>query len=114
MIDKEDHEDSTVDEKFRVPLKSIARAKHGLIVCFFTLPIYIVAVYVLLSRGLSVSVFMTVYMVLYTVFGLNMAIRRCPKCRQQFFVKSILLNLVTKKCVHCGLAYDVQNKSRKF
>jgi len=37
------------------------------------------------------------------VFAIDMAIRKCPRCGNQFYVKSIWLNLITKTCVHCGL-----------
>ena len=31
-----------------------------------------------------------------------MARRRCPVCDRQFYVKTILLNMITRSCVHCG------------
>jgi uncharacterized protein (DUF983 family) len=47
-----------------------------------------------------------------------MARRRCPNCGEQFFVKIIFLNLITRRCVHCGLALDdpadEQVERRKF
>jgi uncharacterized protein (DUF983 family) len=45
---------------------------------------------------------MWIYIALYSVFAIDMVRRRCPSCDEQFFVKSILLNLLTKRCVHCG------------
>jgi hypothetical protein len=48
-----------------------------------------------------------------------MSMRRCPVCEKQFYVKSILLNLVSRDCVHCGLATIPANngsgsESKKF
>ena len=83
-------------------VKPALRARMRLLVCFMTLPLYVLAVWMLLSNGRQVETLMWVYMGLYAVFALDMVRRRCPTCGEQFFVKSILLNLITKRCVHCG------------
>ena len=81
---------------------SLLRSRTRLLVCFLTLPLYIAAVWVLLSNGREVGALMWIYIALYSVFAIDMVRRRCPSCGEQFFVKSILLNLLTKRCVHCG------------
>jgi len=45
---------------------------------------------------------MWVYIALYSLLAIDMVRRRCPSCGEQLFVKSILLSLFTKRCVHCG------------
>lgn len=92
------------DSAFRQQtLRKIGRARIRLLVCFWTLPVYVVAVWMLLSNGRSVDSIMWVYMGLYALFAVDMARRRCPRCSEQFFVKTILLNLRTHRCVHCEL-----------
>lgn len=71
-----------------------------------TLPLYVVAVWVLLGNGREIESLMWIYMALYAGFALDVVRRRCPRCGEQFFVRSILLNLRSKKCVHCALAAD--------
>lgn len=88
----------------RVVLRKISRARTRLIVCFWTLPVYIVAIWVLLDNGGNIALLMWIYMALYAGFAVDMATRRCPDCGNQFFVKTILLNLITSQCQHCGLA----------
>ena len=83
-------------------VKVLLRSRTRLLVCFLTLPLYIAAVWALLSNGREVGSFMWVYIALYSLFAIDMVRRRCPSCGEQFFVKSILLSLVTKRCVHCG------------
>ena len=83
-------------------LRGIARARSYLLVCFYTLPLYIGALLLLLNNGRSITGFMFVYMAVYAVFAVNMAVRRCPRCYQQFFVRHIFLNMVTKRCTHCN------------
>lgn len=91
----------------RIALKKISRARTRLIVCFWTLPVYIIGIWALLNNGSSIDLFMFIYMALYAGFALDMSMRRCPLCREQFFVKSILLNLLTHQCMHCGVSFDV-------
>lgn len=86
-------------------LRAITRARNGLFVCFYTLPVYILSVWALLNNGRDIISFMFFYMGLYAIFTINMAAKRCPDCGNQFFVKSFLLNIVTKNCVHCSLPY---------
>jgi hypothetical protein len=31
-----------------------------------------------------------------------MSLLNCPVCHKQFYVKNIFMNLLTKRCVHCG------------
>ena len=87
-------------------LRGITRSRSRLIVCFFTLPVYILALWALLNNGRDIIGFMFIYMGLYAIFAISMAAKRCPDCGNQFFVKVFLLNVVTKNCVHCSLPYD--------
>lgn len=84
-------------------LKKIYRARTRLIVCLWTLPVYIVTVWILLSNRQPIDLFMFFYFALCAGFWMDMAWRKCPACAKQFYVKSILLNLMTHKCVHCNL-----------
>lgn len=88
--------------KFGKDLLSIARARTRLVVCFLTLPVYVVAIWVLLNNGRSVDSMMWIYMAVYAGFAIDMSMRHCPSCHKQFYVKSIFLNLLTRQCVHCG------------
>lgn len=92
------------NESHATAVRQLLRARTRLLVCFLTLPLYVIAVWVLLSNARDVSALMWVYIGLYAVFALDMVRRRCPRCGEQFFVHSILMNLVTKRCVHCGEA----------
>jgi|GEM_PF-356684 hypothetical protein len=96
----------------RMVLKKISRARMRLLVCFWTLPVYVIGLWVLLSNGQGIDSFMFIYMVLYAGFALDMSMRRCPLCKQQFFVKSILLNLITHKCLHCGACFNAEAAMR--
>ncbi len=73
-------------------------------VCFYTLPLYVGALFLLLNEGRDVINLMFVYMGVYALFAIDMVIRSCPRCDQQFFVKAFFLNFVTRRCVHCGLS----------
>ena len=88
--------------RFGRDLLRIARARTRLLVCFWTLPVYVVAVWVLLNNGRSIDSMMWAYMAVYAGFALDMSMRKCPSCRKQFYVKNIFLNLLTRQCVHCG------------
>lgn len=92
-------------------VRKVYRARTRLIVCFWTLPIYTLVVWSLLMSRQSIDFFMLFYFALCAFFWLDMAWRKCPGCNKQFFVKSILLNLVTKKCVHCSLVMQPISKS---
>lgn len=84
-------------------LKQIKRARSQLLVCFMTLPLYVMAVAGLVGNGRDISVLMLAYMALYAGFGINLSVKRCPRCHQQFFVKHYFLNPFPRKCAHCGL-----------
>ena len=94
----------------QVILRKIGRARIRLLVCCWTLPLYIIGIWTLLGNGLAIDTFMFIYMALSAGFALDMSLRRCPRCRQQFFVKSILLNLISRRCVHCGVAISAGNR----
>ena len=94
----------------RVKLRKIGRARIRLLVCCWTLPVYIIGIWTLLDNGRAIDTFMFVYMALFAGFALDMSLRRCPRCHQQFFVKSILLNLISRRCVHCGVAISAKNQ----
>lgn len=85
-------------------LRQIKRARSQLMVCFLTFPLYVMAVSALLGNGQDVGVLMLAYMALYAGFGINLSVRRCPRCHQQFFVKHYFLNPFPRYCVHCGLS----------
>jgi len=87
----------------RPSLRKVFRARTRLIVCLWTLPVYVITVWILLMNRQPVDTFMFIYFALCAGFWLDMARRKCPACGKQFFVKSILLNLITRKCVHCNL-----------
>ena len=83
-------------------LRRIARARTRLAVCFWTLPVYVVAVWILLNNGRSVDTMMWIYIAVYAAFAIDMSLLNCPVCHKQFYVKNIFMNLLTKRCVHCG------------
>ena len=83
-------------------LKEIRRARNRLFVCFWTFPVYVVAVMRVLDAGNETNMIMLAYMALYAGFGVNVASKRCPDCHEQFFVKSYFLNPFRKQCAHCG------------
>ncbi|MBT8147452.1 MAG: hypothetical protein KJN90_11410 [Gammaproteobacteria bacterium] len=85
-------------------LHRIDRSRSRLMVCFYTLPLYIIALELLLNEGRSVTTFMFVYMAVYAVFAVDMVVRVCPRCGEQFFVNAFFLNFFTRRCVHCGLS----------
>lgn len=95
-------EDGSKQKTTETAVKLVLRSRTRLLVCFLTLPLYIIAVWVLLSNSREVGALMWIYIALYSVFAIDMVRRRCPSCGEQFFVKSILLNLFTMRCVHCG------------
>ncbi len=84
-------------------LKQIERSRSRLMVCFLTLPVYMLGVWLLLEERREIDIFMLVYMAIWFGFALDMARRNCPGCGRQFFVRSIVLNPFSRKCVHCGL-----------
>ncbi len=103
--DSNEHSTSNRDsEAHRRALRGINRARTRLAVCFWTLPVYILAIWVLLNNGRSIDSMMWIYMAVYAGFAIDMSMRNCPSCHKQFYVKNIFLNLLTKRCVHCGQA----------
>lgn len=94
--------DRSANADLRQALHEITRAKTRLVVCFWTLPVYVAAIWILLNNGRGIASMMWIYMVVYAGFAIDMAMRRCPVCHNQFYVKRIFLNLLTKNCVHCG------------
>lgn len=96
-------QDAARQLRIKQRLRLIDRSRSRLIVCFYTLPLYAVAVILLLNRGLGVTALMFVYMGLYAIFAVDMVVKNCPRCGQQFFVKAFFLNFFTRKCVHCGI-----------
>ncbi|MCB1672780.1 MAG: hypothetical protein KDI29_16755 [Pseudomonadales bacterium] len=100
-----DKRNNTEDERqFEKQLHRISRSRSHMLVCFYTLPLYIVALILLLNEGRGVTFFMFVYMAVYAAFALDMVLRKCPRCGEQFFVRILFLNFVTRQCVHCGLS----------
>jgi len=87
-------------------IRQLLRARTRLMVCFWTLPIYILIVWMLLTNRQPIDLFMFFYFSLCAGFWIDMVRRRCPICAKQFYVKSVLLNLSTKKCVHCSFSMD--------
>lgn len=101
-----DPADDTQTSSVQNSLRKIERARTRLLVCFWTLPVYVVVVWMLLNNGSDVDSVMWIYMGLYALFAVDMSRQRCPNCKNQFFVKSILLNLISKKCVHCKQSFQ--------
>ena len=92
-------------------LRKIGRTRTRLLVCFWTLPVYVVAIWMLLNNGSGVDTLMWIYIALYGIFAVDMSRQRCPKCHNQFFVKAIWLNLITSQCVHCGQSFQASQVS---
>jgi hypothetical protein len=93
-------------EQFEKTLRRVRRARTRLFVCFWTFPVYVVTVMRTLDAGQETTMIMLAYMVLYAAFGISVAVKRCPECQHQFFVKTFFLNPFRRKCVHCGLALN--------
>lgn len=91
-------------QQLKEKLRRIERARSRLMVCFYTLPLYILVLLMLLNERRSVTTLMFVYMAVYAFFAVDMVIRTCPRCGKQFFVKGFFLNFFTRRCVHCGLS----------
>lgn len=96
--------DSNKQKERLIRLDEIRRARNRLFVCFWTFPVYVVAVTRVLDAGNSTTTIMFAYMLLYGWFGVNASIKRCPDCHEQFFVKKLFLNPFSRKCAHCGVA----------
>ena len=82
--------------------KALRRARSRMMVCFWTLPLYMLAIWMLLTNRRETDVIMFVYMGVWAGFALDMARRRCPLCKKQFDVKHVLMNLRARRCAHCG------------
>lgn len=89
-------------------LIEIRRARNRLFVCFATLPVYVFTVSQVVDAGNSSNTVMFAYMALYAGFGVNASVKRCPQCREQYFVKRIFLNPFRSHCAHCGLSLHPQ------
>ena len=102
---QQDHEQSAQAQRLlQQKLHRVNRSRSRMLVCFYTLPLYVIALVLLLNEGRSVTTFMFVYMAVYAVFAVDMVIRECPRCGEQFFVRGFLLNFFARRCVHCGLS----------
>ena len=82
--------------------RALSRARTRLLVCLGTLPVYMIAIWVLLNNQKDIESLMFIYMGLWAGFAVDMARRKCPVCHEQYFVKNILLSLRKKSCTHCG------------
>ena len=60
--------------KFGKDLCGIVRARTRLAVCFWTLPVYVVAIWMLLKNGRSIDSMMWIYMVVYAGFAIDMSL----------------------------------------
>ena len=58
--------------KFGKDLRGIVRVRTRLAVCFWTLPVYVVAIWMLLKNGRSIDSMMWIYMVVYAGFAIDM------------------------------------------
>ena len=81
---------------------SLRRARSRMMVCFWTLPLYVLAIWTLLTNQRDIDAFMCIYMGMWAAFATDMARRRCPFCKKQFYVKHVLMDLRARHCVHCG------------
>lgn len=95
--------DPQADASHLPALRKVLRARARLMVCFWTLPVYVLAIWLLLDNSRDVAALMYVYMALWAAFAVDMARRRCPACGGQFYVRSVLLDLFARRCVHCRL-----------
>ena len=93
------------EDAFNEMLNKIRISRNRLMVCFLTFPIYVYTVARLVGQGQDITWLMLAYMALYAGFGINMSVRRCPRCHQAFFVKKYFLNPLRRTCAHCGLSY---------
>lgn len=90
-------------EDYAQTLRAIRRARARLYVCFCTFPIYVFLVMRIVEAGQDTTMILLAYMALYACFGVIVALKRCPQCHQQFFVKSFFLNPFRSRCAHCEL-----------
>ena len=86
----------------RAQMQALMRARSRLLVCFWTLPVYVVAIWILLNNHRDIGLLMYVYMAICGGFAIDLVRRVCPACKRPFFVRFILMNPVTRRCVHCG------------
>lgn len=94
------------EDHFSQSLRNIRVSRNRLMVCFLTFPLYVYVVFNMVGEGESVTWLMLAYMALYAFFGVNMAVKRCPRCHEQYFVKHVFLNPFRRTCAHCDLPYD--------
>lgn len=93
------------DDHFAQSLRTIRVSRSRLMVCFLTFPVYVYVVNRMVGGGQDVTWMMLAYMALYAGFGINMSIRKCPRCHEAFYVKQYFLNPFRRRCAHCGLSY---------
>ncbi len=104
QFDLENSANGADNKGIRRLLRRVSRSRTRLVVCFWTLPVYVMAIWILLDNGREIDSMMWIYMAVYAAFAIDMSMRRCPACHHQFYVKSIFLNLLSRDCVHCGQA----------
>jgi hypothetical protein len=78
----DDHQSENRSGKHETAVQQLLRARTRLLVCFLTLPLYVLAVWSLLSNGRDVSTLMWVYIALYAVFALDMVRPPLPPLRR--------------------------------
>ncbi|MFM1896212.1 MAG: hypothetical protein RLZZ385_1286 [Pseudomonadota bacterium] len=98
--------------RFAPQLARLQRARNSMLVCFFTLPLYVAGLLMLLNNGRTITLFMVSYMVVYAVFAVNMVVRPCPRCGEQFFVRRFFLNPLARRCMHCRLALPARHREK--
>ena len=80
--------------------KALRRARSRMMVCFWTLPLYMLAIWMLLTNRRETDAIMFVYMGVWAGFALIRA--AALPCVKAIYVKHVLMNLRTRRCVHCG------------
>lgn len=103
-----DQEKNSQDPARLAQLAKIKQSRSRLMVCFLTLPLYIVLVWILLSNQVDDTVYLVIYIGIYAIAAIMMVNQICPDCKKQFFVSALWLNFFTSKCVHCGVSCKPQ------
>lgn len=105
---------SRKSERRHLPaLKKVLASRTRMLVSFATLPVYMIGVWVLLSNGSRIDGFLMFYCAVWGGFAVDMMLRKCPACGEQFFVKEIIMSFRSKKCVHCGLDMEAIEEGDK-
>jgi len=84
-------------EKIREKVKSVKIQMLGFAVFFLAVAIYPIIPFLIFS---PIAIIIAMY-VFYLVFGIYRII--CPQCGEYFFKKGFMNELLTSKCLHCGL-----------